>query len=79
MSKLTLSIDPAVISRAKRYAKRHGTSVSQMVETYLVSVSAPQEPSELPPILRSLRGILKHADSKDYRKDYRKYLSEKYR
>jgi len=39
MSKLTLSIDPVVISRAKRYAKQHGTSVSQMVEAYLASVS----------------------------------------
>jgi len=75
MSKLTLSIDPVVISRAKRYAKQHGTSVSQMVETYLASVSTPQEPTELPPILRSLRGTLKHADIKDYRK----YLSGKYR
>jgi hypothetical protein len=75
MSKFTLSIDPAVISRAKRYAKQRGTSVSQMVEAYLTSVSTPQEPVELPPILRSLRGTLKHADVKDYRK----YLSEKYR
>jgi hypothetical protein len=75
MSKLTLSIDPAVISRAKRYAKQHGTSVSQMVEAYLTSVSTPRESTELPPILRALRGTLKHADLGDYRK----YLSGKYR
>lgn len=35
MSKLTLSVDHAVIVRAKRYAAAHHTSVSQLVERYL--------------------------------------------
>jgi predicted HicB family RNase H-like nuclease len=35
MSRLTLSIDHRVIERAKKYAARHGTSVSQLVEEYL--------------------------------------------
>jgi hypothetical protein len=38
MSKLTLSVDPGVAARAKRYAKRHGVSVSGLVETYLAAV-----------------------------------------
>jgi hypothetical protein len=46
-----------------------------MVEAYLKAVSEPSAPAELPPILRSLRGTLKKADVKDYRK----YLSVKYR
>ena len=76
MSKLTLSVDDRVVSRAKRYAKQHGISVSQMVETYLAAVddhSAPAHPDT--PILRSLRGSLKKADLADYRK----HLSAKYR
>lgn len=60
MSKLTLSVDPAVVSRAKRYAKQNGVSLSAMVETYLASLSAPPASQEMPPILRSLRGILKN-------------------
>ncbi len=75
MSKLTLSIDPAVVSRAKRYAKRRGTSVSHIVETYLASVTVPAEPGDLPPVLRRMRGSLKKGDIEDYRN----YLSAKYR
>jgi hypothetical protein len=41
MPKLTLSVDPVVVSRAKRYAKQNGLSLSKMVEAYLASVSAP--------------------------------------
>lgn len=42
-TKLTLSIDPDVIARAKEEAQRRGTSVSDMVETYLAVVSKPNE------------------------------------
>jgi hypothetical protein len=75
MSKLTLSVNPSVISRAKRYAKRRGVSVSRMVEAYLAQVSEPAAASEMPPVLRSVRGILKKAALADYRK----HLREKYR
>ena len=76
MSKLTLSVDDSVVSRAKRYAKAHGVSISKMVEAYLVAVAGPttREPADTP-ILRSVRGILKNADVKDYKR----YLATKYR
>ena len=75
MSKLTLNVAPSVVSRAKRYAKRHGVSISGMVEAYLASVSEPKAPMEDPPLLRVLRGTLHKADPEDYRK----YLRKKYR
>ena len=75
MSNLTLSIDPDVAARAKRYAKRRGTSVSRMVEAYLTSVMEPETREEKTPILDSLAGILKKADIGDYHK----HLSKKYR
>ncbi len=75
MSKLTLSVDKAVVARAKRYAKRRGVSVSHMVEAYLTAVSEPPLVGEDPPILRSLRGILKKANLQEYRE----YLAKKYR
>jgi hypothetical protein len=63
MSKLTLSVDARVVSRAKQYAKRHGLSLSKMVEAYLATVANPAPAStSAAPILRSLRGILKNAD-----------------
>ena len=67
MAKLTLSVDPSVVSRAKRYANQRGTSVSRMVESYLASLGAPASPQRTP-VLRSLRGILKNADREDYRR-----------
>ena len=75
MSKLTLSVNPAVVARAKRYAKQRGVSVSRIVEAYLESVAGPAQPGEVPPILRSLSGSLKRADLEDYRK----HLRGKYR
>jgi antitoxin component of RelBE/YafQ-DinJ toxin-antitoxin module len=76
MSKLTLSVDSRVVSRAKVYAKRQGLSISKMVEIYLAAVTDPPSPSAgNAPILQSVRGILKKADIGEYRK----HLAAKYR
>ena len=76
MSKLTLSVDEGVVSNAKRYAKQHGLSVSEMVEAYLASVAnAESRTARDTPILRSVRGSLKKADLAEYRK----HLTIKYR
>jgi Family of unknown function (DUF6364) len=76
MAKLTLSVDDAVVSRAKRYAKAHGVSISKMVEAYLAAVAEPTaRVAADTPVLRSVRGILRKANVKDYRR----YLATKYR
>ena len=76
MSKLTLSVDEAVIGRAKRYAKKQGVSVSKMVEAYLSAVANPSTGVTVDtPVLRSVRGILKKADVRDYKR----HLANKYR
>jgi len=75
MSKLTLSVDGRIVSRAKRYAKQRGVSISQMVESYLAAVAGPSPIAPDTPILRSLRGSLKKASLDDYKK----HLSAKYR
>jgi hypothetical protein len=76
MSKLTLSVDERVVSRAKRYARQRGVSISKMVETYLAAVAGPASAAlPEPPILRSLRGSLKKADLDAYRR----HLAIKYR
>jgi len=76
MSKLTLSVDEAVVLRAKRFAKKQGVSVSKMVEAYLAAIAEP--PARAPadtPILDSVRGVLRKADMKDYKR----HLATKYR
>ena len=75
MQKLTLSVNEKIVSRAKRYASRHGISVSHMVEVYLDLVtSSPRPVTELPPVLKMLRGAAKGAD----RVDYQQYLARKF-
>jgi hypothetical protein len=75
LAKPTLSVDNRVVSRAKQYAKRRGVSISGMVEAYLAAVADPPSPAtRAAPILRSVRGVLKHADIDEYRK----HLAAKY-
>jgi hypothetical protein len=75
VAKLTLSVDDAVIVRAKRYAERRHVSVSRLVEDYLVAVTEPASGRAKTPVLNVLRGILKSGDSEDYRRHLvKKYL-----
>jgi hypothetical protein len=79
MSKLTLSVDGAVVKRAKRYAARSGTSVSRLVENYLEVLSrpAPSDEEYITPRLKQLRAELKGVTGD--LSDYRRYLERKYR
>ena len=74
-TKLTLSLDPAVITRAKRYAKQRGVSISAMVETYLAGVPQPVDAPKTPKVRGRLQGILKGASPADYRR----HLERKYK
>jgi hypothetical protein len=75
MSKLTLSIDDAVVEKAKRYAKSRRVSVSKLVEGYLELVSTSVQTPADTPVLRSLRGTLKSANVRTYER----HLERKYR
>lgn len=79
MAKLTLNVDATVVTRAKRYAARQGTSVSRLVEKILSLVvrTTAKDDEDLPPVLARLRAELK--DSKTDPADYRRYLERKYR
>ena len=79
MAKLTLSVDEAVVARAKRYAARHGTSVSWLVEQFLAILSRTASPKDerVPESLARLRAELEVV-SIDVA-DYKKHLERKYR
>jgi hypothetical protein len=69
VAKLTLSVDDEVVKRAKRFAERHGTSLSALVERYLDLVTRPPAAAvEPPPVLARLRGILAGAGPADHRR-----------
>ena len=74
-TKLTLSVNPTVVTRAKYFARRQGVSVSRLVETYLAIITEEPATVDVPPLVSSLRGTLKNANPEDYRKHLvRKYL-----
>lgn len=61
-SKLTLAIDDAVVSKAKKYAKKRNISLSKLIEFYLSTLTAPAHESteSLPPITFKLSGLVKN-------------------
>ena len=83
-TKLTLTVDKKIISRAKQYAKEHGRSLSNLVEDYLHAlVEEPVEPKyetrRYGPITRSLKGaIVLPGNEAGYQKLLEEELLKKY-
>jgi hypothetical protein len=73
-TKLTLSVDPTVIERAKRFSRRNQTTVSELVQGFLGSLEDSEEAAT--PVVSRLRGVLPSSVSRD---DYRDHLDEKHR
>jgi hypothetical protein len=71
--KLTLSVEESAVRRARRYSKRHGTSVSELVSRFLGSLE--DEPSAGTPIVSRLRGVLRSDASVE---DYRRHIAAKH-
>lgn len=68
--KLTLSIEKETKEQAKRYAKRKGTSISQMVEDFLDSVTYEDDDNWRPPegsLVAKMLGSVPDTDKRDYK------------
>ncbi|HEX4045714.1 MAG TPA: DUF6364 family protein [Gammaproteobacteria bacterium] len=80
-TKLTLRIDEPLIKAAKKYAKAHDKSLSQLIANYLLLITKVQYASEnsdpMPPLTRSLKGILR--GKKISEADYKKHIEDKYK
>ena len=79
-TKLTLTIEQAIIERAKKYAKQKGRSLSDIIENYLKVITKETVVSdiEITPLAKSLRGSFKAPKNFDYKKELEKGLSDKY-
>lgn len=78
-TKLTLTIDQQVIEAAKRYAQINGRSVSNLVETYLKSLTAEETiANEYSPRLKSLIGAISLPEDVDYKELLAEELHKKY-
>ncbi len=78
-TKLTLRLRKNVIERAKVYARDHKTSLSQMIENYLRSITDSEKTQdEISPLVDSLSGVIELEQDYDYKKDYTGHLENKY-
>lgn len=78
-TKLTLSLDKAIIERAKVYARDHNVSLSYLVENYLLRILSelPDEKAKGGSIVRQLTGIVK-LEEEDYRDSYIDFQRKKH-
>jgi hemerythrin-like domain-containing protein len=76
--KLTLRLDEVLIQKVKRFSKKSGKSVSQMVADYFSLIEQEIDPDrkEITPRVRSLFGAL--AGSKVSENDYKRHLEAKH-
>jgi hypothetical protein len=74
-TKLTLTIEKAVIDRAKRYAEQTGRSLSDLVESYLDSITETESDKKqnIPEELRQLFGSVSIPSTLDHKRLSAKY------
>lgn len=81
-TKLTLTIEQAIIEKAKKYARKKERSLSDLVESYLKALTTEENitkvEDELSPALKSLKGSFKMPKNFDYKKELSDRLTEKY-
>jgi hypothetical protein len=80
ITKLTLSIDDAIITNAKKYAKEKGKSLSGLVENYLLSLSSNENLDEhISTRILKMMGSIELPEDFDYKKNLSNDLSKKYK
>ncbi len=78
-AKLTLTIDNQVITKAKKYAKNSGRSLSDLIENYLKNItSSDKDDFKISPKVKALMGTFKAPKDFDYKTELSGILSEKY-
>lgn len=74
-TKLTVRVPKHLLESAKRYAKAHRTTLTELIATYLQHIPSGSEVLDEAPIVRRLTGILSPQASVE---DYKEYLEDKY-
>ncbi len=80
-TKLTLSLEKSIIERAKSYAAHTGRSLSDLIESYLDSLTknSVKEGESLNSELQELYGITKVSNTLNHKTEIRKILSGKHK
>ncbi len=74
-TKFTVRVDVKSFEVAKQYARKHGTTITDLVEAYFHSLMKVEQISPETPILNELAGSLSPEVTPE---DYHVYLEEKY-
>jgi formiminotetrahydrofolate cyclodeaminase len=78
-TKLTLTIEKAVIEKAKSYAKRTERSLSDLIEKYLESLTSEEKNDKgISPKLKKIVGAVKLPKNFDEDKELRTYFEKKH-
>lgn len=79
-TKLTLTVDKSVIEKAKRYAKKQGRSLSDLIENYLKTITAEDINAdiEITATVKSISGSFKLPENFDYKTALTEALSDRY-
>ena len=79
-AKLTLSLNKAIIDKAKEYAKANKISLSRLIEHYLASlVERNENKGEITPFVESLGGVMELPEDYNLKDDYADFLIKKYK
>ena len=74
-TKLTVRVPRHLLENAKRYARAHQTTLTELISTYLQHIPSEPDVLERAPVVRRLTGILSPDVSTQ---DYKKHLDDKY-
>jgi len=74
-TKLTVRVPRHLLDNAKRYARAHQTTLTNLISTYLGRIPSDSVVLDDAPVVRRLTGLLSPEVSLE---DYKKHLEEKY-
>ncbi|MDQ3109929.1 MAG: DUF6364 family protein [Bacteroidota bacterium] len=78
-TKLTLTVEKDIIERAKIYARKTGRSLSDLIETYLESITTDnKDEKKISPKLGKILGSVKLPKNFDEEKELRSYFEKKH-
>lgn len=77
-TKLTLTVEKEIIEKSKSFAKKTGTSLSNIVENYLASIVEEKQDAQVSEKLSKIVGKVKLPDSFDEERELREYLEKKH-
>jgi hypothetical protein len=80
-SKLTLTLDHALIRKARVYAKNKKITLSKLIENYLQNIipDSSNDKHQITPTVKSLSGIIKLPKNYNSKKEYSNFLMNKYK